>query len=358
MIVQGKTKSHLSPARKSLLLFIGLALLAVGPMSLLAEPQEQEAQPEKSESENAVAAPADPGQPSEAAEKSEEETSPAEKPSAIDPDSTNESIKAMARDPELLNDLRQIQGTWELYHGNEHNGAPNTHSVKTIKGNVETLRRYSMQGKLVRQHSVEFILEKDGDFKIFTFYPVGGEPEQGYSFLYRVQGDRFFDVPGLFAGKKHRNYLKEPAFWVWHRVKKEDQSKASAPKPSSESPSTPPAADAAPKPNQPQPKTTNQEKQTAVTPPLKFIISITPGDHIFVGHKHNKKYNHHTLSSLQEHLIKTKPKQVTLAVDAKADAAFAQRVTDICKELDVQTIDVRKTSNVPAVKAKPPADKK
>ncbi len=356
MIVQGKTKSQLSPVWKSLLLFIGIALLAVGPMSLLAEPHHQEEQTEKKRTENAENAHTAAGQQSEAAEKSIEEASPAQEPSTTNPD------KSTTPDPELINDLKQMQGTWELYHGNEHNGAPNTHSVKTIEGNRETLRRYTMQGKLVREHSVEFILEKDGDFKIFTFYPVGGKPEQGYSFLYRVQGDRFFDVPGLFAGKKHRNYLKEPAFWVWHRVKEEDQPKAKDPvAPSSEATSTPPKADAAPKQNQPEPETANEKKETALAPPLKFIISIMPGDHIFVGHKHNNKYNHHTLSSLEDHLKKTKPKQVTLAIDIKADTAFTQRVIALCKELDVQTIDQRKTSNIPAVKATPseqPADNK
>lgn len=175
--------------------------------------------------------------------------------------------------------------------------------------------------------------------------------------------------------KNHRNYLSEPAFWVWHRVKENDPAKTIAPTtkanlpapaaPSSEATSTTPKKDAVPKQNQPQPKTTNQKKQTALAPSLKFIISIMPGNHIFVGHRHNNKYHHHTLSSLQDHLKKTKPKHVTVAVDVKANMAFVQRVIETCKELGVQSYDVLKTSDIPTAipqsketPSKQPVDKK
>lgn len=229
----------------------------------------------------------------------------------------DEEKKTSENDPELKEDLKKLQGKWELYHGNELKGAPNTRSVKIIEGNIETMRRYNLQGKLSREWQVEFILQKDGDLKIFTFYPVGGKPGQGASFLYRIQGDRFFDVPGMFTGEKYRNYLREPAFWVWNRVKDENEEK----------------------------------KQVKLTPPLLNIITVMPGDHIFVGHRHNNKYREMNLDELKEHLEKYKPKQVTLAIDQKADAEFTKKVIELCKETGVEKIDQRNSSDDPTVKA-------
>ncbi|MEQ9067849.1 MAG: hypothetical protein RLO18_14050, partial [Gimesia chilikensis] len=230
----------------------------------------------------------------------------------------DEEPRTSKNDPELQEDLKKLQGTWELYHGNELKGAPNTRSVKMIEGNIETMRRYNLQGKLAREWQVEFILQKDGDLKIFTFYPVGGKPGQGASFLYRIQGDRFFDVPGMFTGEKYRNYLREPAFWVWNRVKDEDA---------------------------------DRQKQTKLTPAQLNIITVMPGDHIFVGHRHQNKYREMNLDELQAHLEKYKPKQVTLAVDQKADMEFTNKVIKLCQDLGVKELEIRKTSDDPLLKS-------
>ncbi|WP_339673684.1 hypothetical protein [uncultured Gimesia sp.] len=279
MIVQDKVQVQLTSLRKIGLVCLGLVLFAAGATALQADEEKQAA---------------------------ENETQPAE----------NET-RTSKNDPELKEDLKKLQGTWELYHGNELKGAPNTRSVKTIEGNIETMQRYNLQGKLSREWQVEFILQKDGDLKIFTFYPVGGKPGQGASFLYRIQGDRFFDVPGMFTGEKYRNYLQEPAFWIWHRVKEEDA---------------------------------NKEKQVKLTPPLLNIITVMPGDHIFVGHRHNNKYREMNLDELQEHLKKYKPKQVTLAIDQKADAEFTKKVIELCKETGVEKIDMRDKIDDPVAK--------
>src|SRR6476620_10697786 len=45
----------------------------------------------------------------------------------------------------LAADLKLLQGKWELVHGNEGKGAPTIRSVKEIKGNRETLRRYNLK---------------------------------------------------------------------------------------------------------------------------------------------------------------------------------------------------------------------
>lgn len=230
----------------------------------------------------------------------------------------DEEPRTSENDPELQEDLKKLQGMWELYHGNELKGAPNTRSVKMIEGNIETMRRYNLQGKLAREWQVEFILQKDGDLKIFTYYPVGGKPGQGASFLYRIQGDRFFDVPGMFTGEKYRNYLREPAFWVWNRVKDEDA---------------------------------DRQKQTKLTPAQLNIITVMPGDHIFVGHRHQNKYREMNLDELKAHLEKYKPKQVTLAVDQKADMEFTNKVIKLCQDLGVKELEIRKTSDDPLLKS-------
>ncbi|MBI1313203.1 hypothetical protein GC176_18075 [bacterium] len=123
-------------------------------------------------------------------------------------------------DPELVADLKLLQGSWELHHGNEGKGRPNTRSVKTIEGNKETLRRYSVAtGKLVREHSVEFQLSKSGSVRVMTFYGVGGSPEQGLSYVYKVDEENFWDIPGLLQGGEYRNYQNEPTIWHWKRVR-------------------------------------------------------------------------------------------------------------------------------------------
>lgn len=123
-------------------------------------------------------------------------------------------------DPELAADLKLLQGSWELHHGNEGKGRPNTRSVKTIEGNKETLRRYSVAtGKLVREHSVEFKLSKSGSVHVMTFYREGGSPEQGFSYVYKVDEENFWDIPGLLQNGEYRNYQDQPTIWHWKKVK-------------------------------------------------------------------------------------------------------------------------------------------
>src|SRR5215207_3110237 len=105
-----------------------------------------------------------------------------------------------AQDETLVKDLELLQGKWELFHGNE-GGAAAVHSIKEIKGSREALRRYDAKtGKLVREHTVEFALSRSGEVRVSTFYPVGGDPKRGLSFVYKVDADSFYDVPGLLQG--------------------------------------------------------------------------------------------------------------------------------------------------------------
>jgi hypothetical protein len=124
------------------------------------------------------------------------------------------------KDDALAQDLQLLQGKWEMFHGNEGTGPPTIHSIKEIKGNQETLRRYDVKsGKMTREHSVDFTLTNSGNVRVFTFYPVGGDPKQGLSFVYKVDAENFYDIPGLLHGDPYRNYQESPKVWHWNKVK-------------------------------------------------------------------------------------------------------------------------------------------
>lgn len=135
-----------------------------------------------------------------------------------------------APDKDIAADWKLLQGTWELIHGNEGKGRPTVRTLKTIEGNKETLRRYAIDtGKMVHEHSVELQLTKSGSVRVCTFYGVGGSPDDGQSFVYRVDKENFWDIPGVLQGDEYRNYQPEPTVWHWRRVD-EEKSKAEAAK--------------------------------------------------------------------------------------------------------------------------------
>jgi len=128
-----------------------------------------------------------------------------------------------AADPDLVADLKLIQGSWELQHGNAGKGRPTTRSIKTIEGNKETLRRYNAAtGKKNSEHSVEIKLSKSGEVRVCTFYRVGGSPDQGLSFVYKVDAENYYDIPGMLQGREYRNYQETPKVWHWKRLAPED----------------------------------------------------------------------------------------------------------------------------------------
>ena len=52
-----------------------------------------------------------------------------------------------------------------------------------------------------------------------TFFGVGGNPDNGLSYVYKVDEQNFWDIPGLLQGNDYRNYQNEPTIWHWKRVK-------------------------------------------------------------------------------------------------------------------------------------------
>ncbi|EMI42215.1 hypothetical protein [Rhodopirellula sp. SWK7] len=125
----------------------------------------------------------------------------------------------------LASDLNAIQGSWELLHGNNPNNQPKNRSVKTITGNTETLRRYDIaSGKMTHEHSVEFELSETGSVRVLTFYRPGGTAENGLSYIYKIDGDVFYDIPGMLHGNRYRNYTQKPVVYRWKRLATADRS--------------------------------------------------------------------------------------------------------------------------------------
>lgn len=133
-------------------------------------------------------------------------------------------------EPGTDDDLKLLQGSWELHHGNEGKGAPTLRSVKTIVGNRETLRRYSIPtGEMLSERTTEFELNKSGSVRVFTFHPVGAEPKSGFSYVYKVSNNEFYDVTGLLHGTEYRDYSDAPSIWRWTRVIERAADGAAAP---------------------------------------------------------------------------------------------------------------------------------
>lgn len=123
-------------------------------------------------------------------------------------------------DPDTAADLKLLQGSWELLHGNEGKGPPAVRGVKTIEGNTETVRRYNLEtGELTHEHSVQFALSKSGSVRVLTFFAVGGSKEAGFSYVYKVDKENLYDIPGMLHGTEFRNYQAKPTLWHWRRVK-------------------------------------------------------------------------------------------------------------------------------------------
>lgn len=129
------------------------------------------------------------------------------------------AIVQSADEPTLADDLELLQGNWELRHGNEGKGPPTIRSVKTIDGNRETLRRYSIEsGQMLSEKTVEFELHEAGSVRVLTFFPVNSRTKTGYSFIYKVEKDDLYDVTGLLHGTEYRDYSTVPTMWRWKRI--------------------------------------------------------------------------------------------------------------------------------------------
>lgn len=118
----------------------------------------------------------------------------------------------------LKEDLRRLQGRWELIFKAQ---GRTVRSVQAIDGNKSTVTRYDEKGAVLEAHTADFTLSISGRTKIFTYsnYEVTAGPAKGKrrsqrSYVYRLDGDSFFEVRGVLVDQS------EPiAVNHWRRMK-------------------------------------------------------------------------------------------------------------------------------------------
>jgi hypothetical protein len=128
---------------------------------------------------------------------------------------------------ETRDDMALVQGRWERVVKGRTEG-PVARVVKEIRGNKETVTYFDDQGKVTRQHRVDFVLDSAGPVKIFTFsnQEILEGPDKGrkypgtVSYVYRVRPREFAEVWGFLPGQEGRTTL----LLVWHRMKEGSES--------------------------------------------------------------------------------------------------------------------------------------
>ena len=101
-------------------------------------------------------------------------------------------------------DLARLQGNWEMFLKTED---AQVRVEKQIKDQRETVRTFQ-DGKLVHEHSVDFVLEHTGNVRIFrwkngqvTAGPRTGQGMVDGAFVYRLQEGEWTGVHGLLEGE-------------------------------------------------------------------------------------------------------------------------------------------------------------
>lgn len=121
-------------------------------------------------------------------------------------------------------DLVHVQGTWEREVLGESEG-PVRRVRKQIEGNKEMVTYFDKDGKVVRQHKVDFRLEQAGPVKLFTYFnhEVTEGPDKGQkypgetSYVYQVNDREFKEVWGFLPGQEERPAL----LLVWKKARQE-----------------------------------------------------------------------------------------------------------------------------------------
>jgi hypothetical protein len=123
-------------------------------------------------------------------------------------------------------DLKALQGRWErpLLGDDDAHGAARV--VKEVKGNRETVTYYDDAGKAVRATTADFKLEASGRVKLYTFSNLkvtqgedtgdDGAAGRSLSYLYRVEGDLYFEAHGLLTDSPAGS---TPSVVRWERAK-------------------------------------------------------------------------------------------------------------------------------------------
>lgn len=123
------------------------------------------------------------------------------------------SGKTDLTDKDLKKDYEKLQGKWQRFR---KNGGL---QVKLIDGNKETMQYIDVDGKLERERSVFFKLEKDGPVKLYVFANSEESLENSRecpSYLYDIVDDVFYDAPGFLHNRP--TYSRTPVIYEWFKV--------------------------------------------------------------------------------------------------------------------------------------------
>lgn len=114
-------------------------------------------------------------------------------------------------------DLLRLQGEWEM---KIQQGDVTIRIVKSVKGNLETVRRYQGE-QLIHEHVVEFELIETDSVKLMrwkngrvTKGPNAGQKMADGQFIYRLEGDQWLSVFGFLKGEQ-----RPPGIEAFSRVK-------------------------------------------------------------------------------------------------------------------------------------------
>jgi uncharacterized protein (TIGR03067 family) len=124
----------------------------------------------------------------------------------------------------LKADLAAMQGKWEQASTTEPGVAAKAKTVKEVSGDTETVTRYGPDGKVVNVSRCTIKLSEGGGVRVFTF--SGGEVIEGLgkgrkqtgssSYIYRLDGDEWYEVGGLLTTEKYSQDV--PYLTKWKRA--------------------------------------------------------------------------------------------------------------------------------------------
>jgi len=128
-----------------------------------------------------------------------------------------------AADKPQSEDLQRVQGKWELVVSQDLKENGVRRAVKEIKGSRETVTFWGDDGKVLRAHTVEIKVTKNGDLHVFTYSNMevidgqekGAKQAGPNSYVYRADDEAFYEILGLLPGEEKQPVIVRE----WKRVK-------------------------------------------------------------------------------------------------------------------------------------------
>jgi len=116
-----------------------------------------------------------------------------------------------------------VQGKWELVVSQDLKENGVRRAVKEIKGSRETVTFWGDDGKVLRAHTVEIKVTKNGDLHVFTYSNMevidgqekGAKQAGPNSYVYRADDEAFYEILGLLPGEEKQPVIVRE----WKRVK-------------------------------------------------------------------------------------------------------------------------------------------